>query len=675
MEQQTTAPPSEPSSPLDPELAETALATHYAHLVRIGYVVLPPDLPRTRRVLTAHALAQRALPRGAGTDATTPVGAPHHGAPAAAYASGLPGQRGARAQDSGYALLRVRVLRAALEAARPRRRWELPPRAGLPPLLPQVWGLRLAPHSGGSDAMALDQTLGALSGPGRAAFALRDLDGLDQDALRRVLAEAGVSDPDAALAEADDQRRRGPLTDGADHPLLSSPEFDPCALRARPTDLGRRRQHTRAALAAAAALAVCGVLLGLPGDGWGPSGAAAPSYARNPAVDAALDPGRLTRAKPGAWRTVSRPDFATWPARGDRLEDRDLLRRALAVWARPGGSVRVSATPGTLPGPPAGPPRLLFAGTVDQAAVVLFHDGLRVVRYAEARSGDGGGALLDLGRADAADQASATALVVGRVDGNVRYLTAPWVRAVGLRDLLRPLDRARPLARGADGVTAPVRSPAEARDCASWPALQLGPQLVTDLGELAPARLTYGPPPGASAPETGGASEAAGAAGAGERARRDLARTACQLSTLRGAGVREVNAWRFATQPLPEAAGSADWVCVRAETWRGTGTRTLAQLQLPARRPDAPGTAAARAEDSAACGPRAPHALAGVLWKSPAGQWYVLAAGDPAVASIRWDGTMSGSALGRLLALPVEPGARPELSATLADGERLTPLR
>ncbi|MFI2029252.1 hypothetical protein [Streptomyces buecherae] len=651
-QQQATAPPSEPPGPLDLEVAEAALAEHYPHLVRLGYVVLPPDLGRTRRVLTAHALAQRALPRGA-TPAAEPV---------ATRPAGLPGQRAAREAAGGYAPLRLRVLRAALEAARLRRRWELPPRAALPPLLPQVWGLRLAPRSGGAAALALEQTLASLSGPGRAAFALRDLDGLDGPALRRVLAEAGVADADAAVAEADGV----PRADGADRPRLDSPEFDPCALRARPTDLARRRQHGRAALAAAAALAVCAVLLGMPGDGWGPDGAAAPSYARNPAADAALDPNRLTRAEPNAWRTASRRDFATWPARGDRLGDRELLRRALAVWARPGGSVRVSATPGTLPGPPAGPPQLLFAGTVDQDAVVLFHDGLRVVRYAEAGSGDGGGALLDLGRADAADQASATALVLGRVDGNVRYLTAPWVRSVAVRNLLAPQDDARPVTRGADGVTAPVRSPAEARECTSWPALQLGPHLATDLGELVPARLTYG------SPSTTGAS---GTDATGAEALRDLARTACHLPALRGAGVRSVNAWRFASQPLPEAAGNAAWVCTRAETWRGAGARTLAQLQLPARRPDAPGTAAARAEDSAACGPRAPHVLSGVLWKSPAGQWYVLAAGDSEVTSITLSGEMTGSTPGNLLALPTEPGARPDLSATLASGERLTALR
>ncbi|MYS16905.1 hypothetical protein GTW73_23590, partial [Streptomyces sp. SID4982] len=44
--------------------AEAALVEHYPRLVRLAYLVLPPTLGRGRRVLTAHALAQRALPRG-----------------------------------------------------------------------------------------------------------------------------------------------------------------------------------------------------------------------------------------------------------------------------------------------------------------------------------------------------------------------------------------------------------------------------------------------------------------------------------------------------------------------------------------------------------------------------------------------------------------------------------
>ncbi|WP_254710408.1 hypothetical protein, partial [Streptomyces lunaelactis] len=610
------------------EQAEAALVEHYPRLVRIAYLVLPPSLGRNRRVLTAHALAQRSLPRGRST-------------PAGAEDSAIPASRRAPGDgDPGYAYVRGRVLRQALDAGLPLRRLAWPKRSQLPPLLPHVWGLRVFPRSGGADELALDQRLSALSGPARAAYVLRGLEGLSDADVRHALTAAGVVDPHAALAEADGMDTAG------DAALLESPEFDPCSLQARPTDLMRRRQHVKAALVAAAALAVCGALLGLPGDGWGPDGAAAPPYARNPAAESALDPARLTRVSPTAWQSSSRTDFSVWPARGNLTGDSALLRRALAVWARPGSAVQVSATPGTPPGPPSGPPQLLYAGVVDQARVVLLHDGLRVVRYAEPKDGTGGVAF-DFARTDGADAASSGALVAGRTDGNVRYLTAPWVRTAAVRDLLDPTANPRPIERGADGVTAPLPSPAQARDCKAWDVLELGDdtaeRLLTDLGELTPARLTSGPP---SAPKDV----------SGKAARASWARTACLLSGVRAHGVRSVNSWEYAKQPLPESNGTASWLCTRAETWRGTGSRVMAQFQAPGAQAGAPGAIAARAEDSPSCGERDPRVLAGVLWKSRTGSWYVLAAGSEQFASLTTSGGVDGSAKGHLLAVRAKEG-------------------
>lgn len=298
-------------------------------------------------------------------------------------------------------------------------------------------------------------------------------------------------------------------------------------MQARPTDLLRRRQHTKAALVAGAALVVCGALLGLPGDGWGPDGAAAPPYAQNPAAEAALDPGRLTKAAPAAWETSARTDFSVWPARGGLTGDEELLRRALAVWARPGESVGVSATPGTATGGPAGPPQLLYAGEVDTARVVVLHDGLRLVRYAEPKDGSAGAAL-DFARTDGAGRAAATAVVLGRADGNVRYLTAPWVTKAAARDLVEPDSGARELTLS-DGVTSPLASPVQQRSgaCTSWNALELtdgsDTRVVTDLGELVPARLTTGRP--------GAAKDASGA-----KALDAWAPYACSLGAVRGQG-------------------------------------------------------------------------------------------------------------------------------------------
>jgi hypothetical protein len=621
---------------VDVEQAEAALVEHYPRLVRLAYLVLPPSLGRNRRVVTAHALTQRALPRG-----RTP-------------APVIPAQSTGRDGDPGYAFVRLRVLRTALEAGLPLKRAAWPRRTQLPPLLPQVWGLRLFPRSGGADELALDQRLSALSGPARAAYVLRGLEQLPDHEVCRVLTAAGCADPDAALQEAGDVPEQ--------YALLDSPEFDPCSLQARPTDLMRRRQHAKAALAAAAALAVCGALLGLPGDGWAPDGAAAPVYAKNPAAEAALDPAKLARVAPTAWQVSARTDFSVWPARGDLTGDRALLRRALAVWARPGESVRVSATPGTPSGGPSGPPQLLYAGTVDSAHVVILYDGLRIVRYAEPKDGTKGGAALDFARVDDAGRAEASALVLGRADGNVRYLTAPWVTKAAERDLLKPGAGATDLAI-TDGVTAPLaNSSAQNGSCTSWNVLQLtdatGTRLATDLGELVPARLTTGRP--------GATHEVGGADGL-----RTWAPYACSLAALRSAGVREVNTWEYARQPLPDASGSADWVCTRAETWRGGGTRVLAQFHTPGGQY---GAIAAKAENVPACGAKDPQVLAGVLWKAEKGSWYLLAAGSRGTASISTTGGVRASARGGLLAARARQGVRAELKGTTDDGRSISGL-
>ncbi|MFD3804710.1 hypothetical protein ACFWSF_16850 [Streptomyces sp. NPDC058611] len=629
-----------PLSP-DVEQAEAAIVEHYPRLVRLAYLVLPPALGRNRRVLTAHSLTQRALPRG--RRETT-----------AAVRGGVPGQRDGAAGDSGYAYVRLRVLRAALEAGVPLTFRALPRRAQLPPALPQVWGLRLFPRSGGAEELALDQWLATLGGPGRAACVLRALERLSEPEVLQVLDDAGVADPAAAVAESG-----GPANDA----LFASPEFDPCVLQARPTDLLRRRRLTRAALAAGAALAVCGVLLALPGGGWGSDGPAAPPYALNAAAEQALDPGKLVRAAPTLWRTSSRTGFSTWPARGDRAGDAALLRRALAVWARPGSPVVVSATPGTPTGPAMGPAQLLYAGTVDQAVVVLLHDGLRVVRYAEPRSGSTGAAL-DFARTDGASADTAAALVLSRVDGNVRYLTAPWVTGAALRDLLKAGAAPTPLKLTPDGVTPPVAGPAPAGSCTSWNALALtgagATRLITDLGELTAARLTSGAP--------GAERDVTEAAELG-----DWQRIACLLPSVRSHGVRTVNAWTYAKQPLPEGGGTAAWLCTRAETWQGAADRVQAQFLAPG----APlAVQAARAEGTPACGPREPRVLAGVLWQSRAGQWYVLAAGSAQFASLTASGGgVSGSANGSRLAVKAPAGAQVDLSGKLTDGSKAESLR
>ncbi|MFJ8633644.1 hypothetical protein [Streptomyces sp. NPDC093568] len=623
---------------VDVERAEAALVEHYPRLVRLAYLVLPPSLGRNRRVVTAHSLTQRALPRGR-----------------ASSTSVIPAQATGREGDPGYTFLRLRVLRTALEAGLPLVRPAWPKRSQLPPLLPQVWGLRLFPRSGGADELALDQRLSALSGPARAAYVLRGLEKLPDGDVREVLTAAGVEDVDDALDEAD--------AVPAQYALLDSPEFDPCSLQARPTDLMRRRQHLRAALAAGAALLVCGALLGLPGEGWAPDGPAAPSYAQNPAAEAALDPAQLTKVPALAWQSSARTDFSVWPARGELTGDSALLRRALAVWARPGETVTVSATPGTPAGGPPGAPQLLYAGTIDTARVVILYDGLRIARYAEPTDGTAGAAL-DFSRVDGASRAGASAVVLSRADGNVRYLLAPWVKRAAERDLLKPDSGAMDLTV-TRGVTSPLASPVSQRTgaCSSWNVLQVtdtaGTRLLTDLAELVPARLTEGRP-GAAVDVTGA------------KALHAWAPYSCWLGALRSAGVRAVNSWTFARQTLPDGTGTADWVCTRAETWRGGGERVLAQFRTPG---TAQAAVVAKAENVSACGARDPHVLAGVLWKAKAGDWYLMAAGTRDTGSIQATGGVDAISRGHLLEARTKQGAQAKLKATLENGRSINGLQ
>lgn len=124
--------------------------------------------------------------------------------------------------------------------------------------------------------------------------------------------------------------------------------------------------------------------------------------------------------------------------------------------------------------------------------------------------------------------------------------------------------------------------------------------------------------------------------------------------------------------------GTAQWLCTRAETWRGTGSRTLAQFQAPSGRPSGsgpPGVVAARAENTPECGARAPQVLAGVLWKSRGGRWYVLAAGSEQFASLTTSGGVTARVRGRLLAVRAGAGDRAQLNGRLTDGSRAGALR
>ncbi|MFC9142471.1 hypothetical protein ACFTWM_11815 [Streptomyces bacillaris] len=666
-----------PGRPLGVQQAEAALVEHYPRLVRLAYVVLPPALGRHRRVLAAHGAVQRALPgaravpppasrvpaqsrRRSPEEAAEAVGAETVGADAAKGPVSAP-----------YAWMRLRVLRTALAYERRPRWWpgRLPAPAALRPTLPVVWGLRLFPRAGGAEELALDRALSGVPGVVRAAFALQLLEGLTESGARALLAEAGADDPAGAVRRA---AGLGTPDRAGAQVLLRSGEFDPCSVQTRPSDLLRRRHRTRAVALAAALCVVAGAVVvaaerGVQGAGDERAGVSVP----------ALDPAALLRTAAEQWADTSRIDFTAWPVRGDRRGDDELLGRALRAWAEPSEAVRVSATPGTVDVPPAQPPQLLFAGEVDGAAVVLFHDrGVRVVRYAEPLAA-GDGAALDFARTDDADVTTAAAVVVSRTGDTARFLLAPWISTATTRDLLAPGTPDRPLEVAPDGVTAPVERPAAGGGCDSWPVLRLRSSerivenhafLLTDLGDLAPTHLTYTPKPGGGAPARQ-PREATGPEALGA-----WARTACSLRALSGSGVRAVNNWAFAEQRLPEGGARAEWLCTRADTWRGPG-RVLVQFLPPAGSPTTPAAVVADRNDTALCSRFGQHILAGTQWKAASGRWYVLAAGSRAVDRIEATGQVRGTADGPTLAVRAPRDASVRLTAGLREGGTLSAVR
>ncbi|MFC9586269.1 hypothetical protein ACFVJ8_26090 [Streptomyces yangpuensis] len=631
------------------EHAEAVLVEQYPRLVRLAYLTLPDTLGRHTRVLLAHKAVQRALPRPG-----TPT------APA-------PTEAGTDATGRHLALVRSRVLRATLAPSGPAGgTWA---RIGLPPVPPFVWGLRLWPPAGGIDEAA--QTLSGAPAPVRAAFVLHHLDELTEDESVRLLGRAGAADPAGAVRDA--------LALPVAEELLRAlrrPEFDASVVSARPTDLLRRRRRARACWAGLATLALTLTVLSVRGPSPDPD----VRPAAGPAASGALDPARLQRVRSDVWSDTARVDFTAWPARGGRTGDRDLLARALGTWAEP-GTTRVTAAPGSTAERPPRPPQLLYAGDVDGRTVVLLRDGDRVVRYGETGTGSGG-RTLDITRTDQAGVTTAAALTLSRAPGgaSARYLLAPWIAAAATRDLTRAGDPAQTLALTADGVTAPAAvppadAPPAGAPCASWPVIELTSStrivekhsfVITDLGALSPVHLTYTPlPDGPAAAPARQPREATG-----PEARAAWAPLACRLGELRSGAYRAVNVWDFAAAQLPDGAGRAVWSCTRASGWAGPGDVTV-RLRLEAGTPQE----VARARSTAACGRFGQHLLAGFRWRSPAGRWYLLAAGSRHVTGITAAGAVRADSSDRTLAAPWPgPDGAVSLTGTLAGGGTVTAL-
>lgn len=374
------------------------------------------------------------------------------------------------------------------------------------------------------------------------------------------------------------------------------------------------------------------------------------------------------------WQHTARLDFSAWPARGDRREDAALLDRALAAWSRPGPQTR--AEPGTATTAPADPPHLLFAGTVDGTGVVVLYDGGRIARYTDGR---GGG--LDLARADDSSVTTAAAVVLRRQGTSARYLLAPWIDTAETRRTDQPDSPAKPLDR-ADGVTAAAPavpagpdSPGALTDCRGSTVLQLRSSpvvaekhafLLADLGGLVPAHLSYTPPPDRTQP----AREPREAVS--PDALLAWARAGCAVPD-GTPGVKQLNLWAFAVQQLPQNAGAASWVCLRADRWNGEGSAATAVLLPGARGPQRTGGGPGRA-----CSRFEQDTVAWAWWRAPQGAEYLLAAGSRRVARLSVKGpdwTADRPAPDHTLAVERPARATVTVEAVLDGGARIAPMR
>ncbi|MCS0604403.1 hypothetical protein NX794_24780 [Streptomyces sp. LP11] len=637
--------------------AKRRITERYGDLVRPAYLVLPVSLSRHRRVLPAHALVQRSLP----------AVVPRPPAPREAAGHLSPTSRS----------LHVPVLREVLALFRRPVGWPRrvpPPRLLLLPRLPVVWGLRLLPRAGGADELVPSRALSELSATARAAFVLLRVEGRTGAQAREALQAAGCGDAEAVETEGRCARRLDATLGVRATGALASQEFDPCTLRARPGDLLRRRRRVRLSGAAVLALLITVVTLvvcgGVPAGSGGVTGAGTGRVSGTPSAV-----GSVVRVAPGAWTATSRVDFTAWPPRGERTGDRALLRRALATWAGSRNGTRIGLSVGTSAGPPARAPQLLYAGEADGRTVVLLYDGRRLARYSE--SAPLGERSLTLARVDDADVTTAAAVALVVRDGAVRYLLAPWVAESGTRDVLRPDVPARPLGVGADGLTAPVPVFGAGGDCGRGPVLHLRSSsriaehhafLLAGLGDLTPVHLTYTPLPAPGAPPR----EATGPA-----ALLAWARLGCSLNSLRGRGVKAVNAWDFARQRLPDGAGDAVWTCSRADTWRGPGDVTVSLRTVGASGAGQRGRrarAVARPRATGACGRGAQRIVVHTNWRSPKGSWYVLAAASRAVNGLAVTGDVTASGAGPTLAVRAGAGARVLVRTRTDEGPRVIDL-
>ncbi|MET9274330.1 hypothetical protein [Kribbella sp. NPDC003557] len=576
--------------------AENLVGELYDELVYVAFQATPVRLGRHRRVLVAHAVVQR-----------------------------LPRQVERAVAQVPPAELFGLVVKAALSAGDARQRV-------------RIRGLRFFPMTDAPEPLQLEEALHREPPEVRVAWALRQRAGLDDDAVRRILAAAGVADTTAVLS-------------AAGHVALPPEQlFDPCAVKLAPE---WNRSRSRLVLALPLIL-IAGCLVA-----WGVSHDPAEVTSSRPtgsSVESQTVTAGFRAAPANLWRSTSKLDFAAWSPRGELAGDTQIQSRVWQFWQQ---GKQVTTAPGTSPVAPAEPPALLYAGRVAGAVVVLVYDGTRVGRYTEV----GGAQSLRLDRVDSADLMTSAAIAVSRTPQGTRYVLAPWIAAAAVRDLAVPAGTSRPL-EVAGGLTAAV--PGGGAGCRSRFVLELRSSpavaekhafVLADLGNLVPAHLTYMPLPAdgtARSPREVLSTEA----------RISWALHACTLDGWHDAGTRLINNWAFAEQKLP-TGGTARWSCLRVDAWSGQGLATV-RLEPPS----GPAVPVGTSVGTSACSRFSQNIAAATVWRAPTRQSYVLAAGSRHVTGLVLRTNRGRQAVTSPVAVPLVRGTTVTgLQARLANGK------
>ncbi|TDC57556.1 hypothetical protein E1281_04385 [Actinomadura sp. KC345] len=311
--------------------------------------------------------------------------------------------------------------------------------------------------------------------PGPVRAALRELPPQDRVAylLRRdgltapeVAAEMSIHlrtdfrDVDEATAAVDD---RTGLDEAAQRAEIDA--FEPDLVRLRPTP-GRR--PALAAVLAAVLLAVTGFVLAQRDE----------------------RPGEPVAIDPRAWRATGEPTIDEWPAQGALRHDTGLLRRAAGAWRAHDRH------------PPLGRVVLLYAGTVDDASLVVLrdspgpHDTPSVAQYFERRLSRGVESVRKLGTG------AGQLITLGMT---WRYLVPPWLRDVRAAVPSRNAPAWAPLAVR-DGLSDPLPWPWFTRRCQNFVAFRMAfrpaigeGRTITQLASHDPAsaapRVSFRDPP------------------------------------------------------------------------------------------------------------------------------------------------------------------------------------